>query len=95
MARHDYVNSRPYLGLFLATLGLILLLVVLIFISGGFFLWVILAIGGIAGLASFHYLLWGKLYSDQVAGEREEAQLLERIQEEETPFTNGHAPRRY
>lgn len=94
MATHR-PTQRPYLALFLGAIGLLLFLVVLIFISGGFFLWVLLLTGGIGVLALFHYLLWGKLLSDAVAGEREEAQLLDRAREEDHPLTNGHAPRRF
>jgi hypothetical protein len=53
-------------------------LLVLILISGGFFLWVVLFGGGILMLGLFHYVLWGRAFSQATAGEREEEQLRQR-----------------
>jgi fatty acid desaturase len=49
----------------------------LILITGGFFLWVLLAVVALAVLGYFHYLFWGKFLSRWTAGEREEAQVLD------------------
>jgi fatty acid desaturase len=80
-------HRHAFLSVFLTILGLGLALLVLILISGGFFLWVVLFGGGILLLGLFHYVLWGKLFSDAVAGEREEEQLRQRAATLETDET--------
>ena len=42
----------------------------------------------------FHYLLWGKMLSEQVAGEREEEQLRQRAEVEEWPVPDPYGVRR-
>ena len=44
----------------------------LLLIGGTWVAWLVVVVGGLAFFALFHYLLWGKLLSDQTAGEREE-----------------------
>lgn len=84
---HNYSSGQQhrhaFLSLFLTLLALGFAVLVLIFISGGFFLWVVLFGGGILMLGMFHYLLWGRAFSDAVAGEREEEQLRQRAAEVE------------
>ncbi len=94
---HNYPPAQQhrhaFLSVFLTVLALGFFLLVLILISGGFFLYVVLFAGAILMLALLHYVLWGKAFSDAVAGEREEEQLRQRaaaIQEEDdwhTPDT--------
>jgi hypothetical protein len=55
----------------------------LVMITGGLFFYVALVAGGLAAMGGLHYLLWGKLLSERTAGEREEAELLERAKAEE------------
>lgn len=85
---HNYSTGQQhrhaFLSLFLTLLALAFAVLVLIFISGGFFLWVVLFGGGIVTLGMFHYMLWGHAFSDEVAGEREEEQLRQRAAEIET-----------
>jgi hypothetical protein len=79
---HNYPPSQQHrhglLSVFLTLFGVAFFLLVLILISGGFFLWVVLFAGGILTVALMHYALWGRAFSDQVAGEREEEQLRQR-----------------
>lgn len=77
-------QRHALLSVFLTVLALGFFLLVLIVISGGFFLYVMLFGGGVAILAMLHYLLWGKAFSDSVAGEREEEKLRQRAAEVET-----------
>jgi len=78
-ANDPYRQRRQnFLALFLTALGLLFFLTVLVFLSGGFFLYVVLVAGGMACYGLFHYLLWGKMLSQEVAGEREEEQLRRR-----------------
>jgi hypothetical protein len=66
----------------LTAIGVAFLVLVLIFITGGYFLYVLAACVGIALLCAFHYVLWGKALTQAVAGEREE-ELLRRQAEME------------
>jgi fatty acid desaturase len=83
---HNYSSGQQhrhaFLSLFLTLLALGFGLLVLIFISGGFFLWVVLFAGGIFLFGMFHYILWGRAFSDETAGEREEEQLRQRAETE-------------
>lgn len=58
-----------------ATLFVLLLL---IFLTGGFILYELLVAASIIAFGAFHYFLWGRLLSQQTAGEREEEQLRQR-----------------
>ncbi|HEY7423640.1 MAG TPA: hypothetical protein VH682_05290 [Gemmataceae bacterium] len=79
---HNYPPPQQHrhalLSVFLTVLGLAFFLAVLIFISGGFFLYVMIFGGAILMVALMHYVLWGRAFSEQVAGEREEEQLRQR-----------------
>jgi predicted tellurium resistance membrane protein TerC len=82
---HNYSSQQQhrhaFLGVFLTLLALGLALLVLIFLSGGLFLYVVLFGGAIVMLGMFHYVLWGRAFTDEVAGEREEEQLRQRAAE--------------
>jgi hypothetical protein len=66
------------LGMMLTAVSLGFFLLVLIFISGGFFFYVLLITLGLFGVALFHYVVWGRAMTQEVAGEREEEQLRQR-----------------
>jgi hypothetical protein len=69
-------------------------LIFLILVSGGYFLYVLGAVAAIALVGSLHWLLWGQALTQEVAGEREEEALRERLQEDE--FTRDKIrPRRF
>ncbi len=87
MTRDDSSGQQQrhaFLSVFLTLLALGLGLLVLVFLSGGFFLYVVLFGGGILMLGAFHYLLWGRAFSQETSGEREEEQLRQRAAEMET-----------
>jgi hypothetical protein len=79
---HNYPPSQQHrhgmLSVFLTLFSLVFFLIVLILVSGGFFLYVVLFAGAILAVALMHYVLWGKAFSESVAGEREEEQLRQR-----------------
>jgi hypothetical protein len=75
-------SRGPLLGLFLTILALMFFVLVLIFISGGFFLYVVAACLGLVAWCGFHYVLWGRAMSHSVAGEREEELLRQRAAED-------------
>jgi hypothetical protein len=73
-------SRQNFLALFLATIGGGFFLFVLILLTGGLFLYVLLVVGLMALLGLFHYVAWGKMMSEEVAGEREEELLRQRAQ---------------
>jgi hypothetical protein len=83
-------DRGPFLGLLLTALALVFFVLVLIFISGGFFLYVVLACLAMLALCGFHYVLWGRAMTHAVAGEREEELLRQRAAEdwEDPPYPN-------
>jgi hypothetical protein len=76
----------------LTVLGLAFFVVFLIFISGGFFMYVVAAVGGLLLLCGFHYVLWGRALTHAVAGEREEELLRQRAQDESWDPLGGAPP---
>ncbi len=55
-------------------------------VSLGYFRFVIVTVVGITLIGFFHYLLWGYALSREVAGEREEEELKNRLERDETRF---------
>jgi len=92
---HNYPQPQQqrhaFLSILLTVLALGFILLALIFISGGFFLYVVLFFGVILMVALLHYVLWGRAFSAEVAGEREEEQLRQRATEIE-PDDDWHPP---
>lgn len=80
------------LGMLLAALGAGVAVLVLIFLSGGFFLYCVLAVAAFLLIAAFHYVLWGHAFTQETAGEREEEQLRQRAAAPEgwPPPITGH-----
>jgi hypothetical protein len=76
-------GRQHFLTVFLTVGALLFFLLVLILISGGFFLYVVLLAGAILVVGLLHYVLWGRAFSEEVAGEREEEQLRQRAQAED------------
>jgi hypothetical protein len=76
------------LGMMLSALGLAFFLMVLIFISGGFFFYVVLITACVFAVSLLHYAVWGRAMSRSVAGEREEELLRQRAEGED----DGPAP---
>jgi hypothetical protein len=85
MSEHDDPVQRraTHLPLMLGGMLAVFLTVFLILITGGFFFYVVLAVGGLLAVGMLHWVTWGKLLTDQTAGEREEAELLDRARADE------------
>ena len=85
---HKYSPQQQHrhalLTVFLTVLALIFFGLVLIVISNGLIFFVVLLGGGMFLLGMCHYVLWGRAFSQQTAGEREEEQLRQRAAEIET-----------
>lgn len=72
-------------------------LVFLIVISGGYFIFLAAVVAGMALFALLHYLLWGHALSEEISGDRD---LPEIVQREETEafqdfVDDPHFPRGY
>jgi hypothetical protein len=76
-------QRHALLTVFLTVLALIFFGLVLIVISNGLILSVALLGGGMFLLGMFHYVLWGRAFSEETAGEREEEQLRQHAAEME------------
>ena len=71
-------QRHALLTVFLTVLASIFFGLVLIVISNGLILAVVLLGGGMFLLGMLHYVLWGRAFSQEAAGEREEEQLRQR-----------------
>jgi hypothetical protein len=50
-------------------------LLLLVLISGGYFIYLVGIIAALGAFGGIHYLLWGRLLAQETAGEREEEDL--------------------
>jgi hypothetical protein len=64
-------------------------------LTGGLFLWLLFAAAGIGVFGVFHYLLWGRAFSQETAGEREEEQLRAEFEDGERPYGESDEYRRW
>jgi hypothetical protein len=67
----------------------------LMVITGGLFIYLLLTVAGIAGLVTLNYFFWGRLMSEETAGEREEAQLQADAELNEWDLPEPRRPRHY
>jgi hypothetical protein len=65
-------SGASFLGLVLGSLVGLSGLVFLVFVTNGFFAWVVLIAVGIACFIGLHYLLWGRSFEHSIAVERAE-----------------------
>ena len=71
-------NRESMLTVILTGMVVCFTLLLLVLITGGWIFWLILIVGAMASLYVFHYVVWGKMLNDEVAGEREEEILRQR-----------------
>jgi hypothetical protein len=80
-------DSREQRGNLLAILFPVLIssfiLFFLFLICGGFSLYLLAVVAGLALLGSLHYFLWGHAFTKQAAGEREESAGKEQLEHED------------
>jgi hypothetical protein len=74
-------QRHAFLTVFLSVLVLLFGLVALVLLTNGLIFNVLLLGGGIVFVGLLHYALWGRAFSMEVAGEREEEQLRQRAAE--------------
>jgi hypothetical protein len=61
-------------------------------LTAGLFLWLLLSAVVIGVLGAFHYFLWGRSFSQETAGEREEEQLRAEFEDGEQPRDGSDGP---
>jgi hypothetical protein len=88
-------NRETFLTLTLTALFSGGILFFLVLVSGGFFVFVVAGVFAIALVGLLHYALWGHALSQQVAGEREDADAQARWEAEEEQGRFWDRPRRY
>lgn len=81
--RPETPRRETLLTVILTGLGAGAFLLFLIFISGGFFFYVTLAVAAMVALGFFHYVLWGYSMTQEVADEQAEAEKQGRLAREE------------
>lgn len=84
MDEHSSSQRESMLTVVLTGMVVFFILFVLILITGGWVFWLVQVIAAITFLCLLHYVLWGKLMSDSVAGEREEEMLRQQAEEKES-----------
>jgi hypothetical protein len=83
-----------YLTILLCAFVGIPVLVFFVILTGGIFLWLLIGAAGIAIFGAFHYLLWGRAFSQETAGEREEEELRAEAEGEARPYDDPDDHRR-
>jgi hypothetical protein len=71
-----------YLTIVLCAFVVIPLFVFFNFLTAGLLLWMLLGAVGIGILGIIHYFLWGRSFSQQTAGEREEEKLRAELEDD-------------
>lgn len=76
-------NPESYRGTIISVLSMTILaaagMVVMFALCGGLSVYTAAVIGGVIALGCLHYLWWGRALSRQVAGEREETEIRDRM----------------
>jgi hypothetical protein len=74
-----------YLAIVLCVFVGIPLFVFFNFLTGGLFLWMLFGAAGIGILGVVHYFLWGRSFTQETAGEREEEELRAEAEDDGWP----------
>ena len=90
-APHHSEARGNFLALFLAALAAFGFFVFLVMISGGLFFYMALVAGGVALLGVVNYMLWGRSFNREMAGEREEERLRQMMEDDE-PWLSENRP---
>jgi hypothetical protein len=88
----DSSGRDTYLTIVLCVFVVIPVFVFLNILTGGLFLWLLLSAVVIGVLGFFHYLLWGRSFSQETAGEREEEQLRAQFEDAEQARDESDGP---
>lgn len=82
----DYQANRSsargtFLSVMLAVLGGSFILFFMFLVCGGLAVWALAVVAGLAAFGLLHYVLWGHAFTQEVAGEREEMEIRESMEE--------------
>jgi hypothetical protein len=78
----DQSSARgAFLSAMLILLGGSFILFFMFLVCGGLAIGVLAVVAGLAAFGFFHYLLWGHSFTREVAGEREEMEIREQMEE--------------
>ncbi|HEV3257852.1 MAG TPA: hypothetical protein VG013_13285 [Gemmataceae bacterium] len=93
----DYDNEtrrqrEKFLSVVLGVLAVSGFLAVFFIICGGFSLYILAVVGGLALVGLVHYFLWGHSLSEQVLGETEEEEVRASFDDEELPPDETYRP---
>ena len=80
--RRPAKGRAVFLPVMLGSIVGIFALLFLVILTGGFFLYFLLVVGAIVGVALTHYLLWGRAFEARTEGDREEVAVIDRAREE-------------
>jgi hypothetical protein len=83
-----------YLTILLCAFVGIPVFVFFVILTGGLFLWLLIGAAGIGIFGAFHYLLWGRAFSQETAGEREEEELRAEAEGDSWPYDEPDGHRR-
>jgi hypothetical protein len=76
---------------FLTTMAAAFFVLLLLLITGSYFIYLVGILSVIGGFGALHYLLWGRLLTQETAGEREEEQLRQRaLADDASDQSNDH-----
>jgi hypothetical protein len=89
----DRKRRETFLTVLLAVVGGTAAVLFLVLITLGVFLWVVIGVVALAALGLVNYLLWGFLFSQATAGEREEAELRAQMELNDWDLPDPQRPR--
>jgi hypothetical protein len=92
MSQHD--TRSPLLTVFLPLAALFLGVPLLIYATGGFFAYFLGVIAFLVFLGLIHWVTWGRAFTEEVAGEREEEVLRQKALEEDWPASDPYGIRK-
>lgn len=78
-------RRETLLVVFLGGATVIGLLVFFTILTGGFLLYILLVMAVAGMVGGLHYLLWGRAYTEETAGQREEMEAQEQLDETRRP----------
>jgi hypothetical protein len=85
----DRVRRGTMVSVILATMAAMMVAVFLVILTGGLFVYVIAFAAGMFGFGWLHYIMWGKLLTQMLREEMDEARREEQAQDERRPASTA------
>ena len=83
---HSKTRRTPLPILLLPVAALVLGVPLLIYLTGGFFGYLLGVVAGLALLGLIHWLIWGRSFTEEVEGEREEEARGRKVHSPSDPY---------